>query len=97
MGEPEALIGMPFADGSVGYLVPKKIKHYDVPDQPLGWRGTIEYPPLFEPMEEEREKKEEEEEEERREKERKKKKRKTRMRRKEEKKTEKGLTQKFSW
>lgn len=69
MGEPKPLIEMPFADGSVGYLIPKNIDHYDLPDQPLRWRGTIEYPPLFEPMEVEKEKKEEREEEEEREKE----------------------------
>lgn len=58
---------IPFSDGSVGYVIPKiqPKKNIDVPDQPLGWQGTIEYPDLFEPMEEEeREKREEREEEE---------------------------------
>lgn len=52
---------IPFSDGSVGYVIPKiqPKKNIDVPDQPLGWQGTIEYPDLFEPMEEEKREKRE--------------------------------------
>lgn len=55
---------IPFSDGSVGYVIPKiqPKKNIDVPDQPLGWQGTIEYPDLFEPMEEKEEKREKREE-----------------------------------
>lgn len=34
MEETEALKEIPFADGSVGNLIPKKINTNDVPDQP---------------------------------------------------------------
>lgn len=68
MEKKDAIFELPLADGWVGYVIPNilpKNKNYDVPDQPLGWQGTIEHPPMFEPMEEEeREKREEKREEE---------------------------------
>lgn len=61
MEKKDAIFELPFANGSV---IPKiQQKNNDVPDQPLGWQGTMEYPPLFEPMQEDgkRDKREEEE------------------------------------
>lgn len=56
MEKKDAIFELPLADGSV---IPKiQQKNNDVPDQPYGWQGTIEYPPLFEPMEEEDEERE---------------------------------------
>lgn len=61
MEKKDAIFELPSADGSV---IPKiQQKNNDVPDQPYGWQGTMEYPPLFEPMEEEDEKREKREEE----------------------------------
>lgn len=61
MEKKDAIFELPLADGSV---IPKiQQKNNDVPDQPYGWQGTMEYPPLFEPMEEEDEKREKREEE----------------------------------
>lgn len=56
MEKKDAIFEIPFTNGSV---IPKiQQKNNDVPDQALGWHGTIEYPPLFEPMEEEDENRE---------------------------------------
>lgn len=61
MEKKDAISELPLVDGSV---IPKiQQKNNDVPDQPYGWQGTMEYSPLFEPMEEEDEKKEKREEE----------------------------------
>lgn len=60
-------------DGSKGYLKPivkpsptdkEKTEEGkgDIPEEPLGWHGTPEHPPLFEPMEEEKTENVEEEE-----------------------------------
>lgn len=58
MEKKDAIFEIPFANWSVGYVIPKiKQKNNDVPNQPLGWQGTVEYPPLFEPMEEEEQEK----------------------------------------
>lgn len=52
MEKKDATFELPFANGSV---IPKiQQKNNYVPDQPLGWQGTMEYPPLFEPMQEDR-------------------------------------------
>lgn len=73
MEKKDAIFKLPLADRWVGYVIPKiQQKNNDVPDQPSGWQGTMEYPSLFEPIEEEyekREKREEEGEEEKRRKE----------------------------
>lgn len=62
MEKKDAIFELPLADGSV---IPKiQQKNNDVPDQLYGWQGTMEYPPLFEPMEEEDEKREREKREE---------------------------------
>lgn len=61
MEKKDAISELPLADGSV---IPKiQQKNNDVPDQPYGWQGTMEYSPLFEPMEEEDEEREKREEE----------------------------------
>lgn len=60
-------------DGSKGYLKPivkpsptdkekTEERKGDIPEEPLGWHGTLEHPPLFEPMEEEKTENVEEEE-----------------------------------
>lgn len=56
MEKKHAIFELPLADGSV---IPKiQQKNNDVPDQIYGWQGTMEYPPLFEPMEEDDEERE---------------------------------------
>ena len=61
MEKKDAIFELPLADG---YVIPKiQQKNNDVPDQPYGWQGTMEYSPLFEPMEEEDENREKREEE----------------------------------
>lgn len=58
MEKKDAIFEIPFANWSVGYVIPKiQQKNNDVRNQPLGWQGTVEYPPLFEPMEEEEQEK----------------------------------------
>lgn len=61
MEKKDAISELPLADGSVISKIQQK--NNDVPDQPYGWQGTMEYSPLFEPMEEEDEEREKREEE----------------------------------
>lgn len=74
MEKKHAIFELPLADGSV---IPKiQQKNNDVPDQIYGWQGTMEYPPLFEPMEEDDEERERKEKRRGREKKRKERKKK---------------------
>lgn len=58
MEKKDAIFKIPFANWSVGYVIPKiQQKNNDVPNQPLRWQGTVGFPPLFEPMEEEEQEK----------------------------------------
>lgn len=57
------VIEVPLKDGSKVYLKPivktsptdkekTEEKEVDIPEEPSGWHGSLEHPPLFEPMEE---------------------------------------------